>query len=57
MKVYCWIIFSVSVGTENSENDVDEYHRQHKEIDYEEEEEEELTAHVVYASWWNFKNR
>ena len=55
MKVYCWIIFSVSVGTENSENDVDEYHRQHKEIDY--EEEEELTAHVVYASWWNFKNR
>ena len=30
------------------ENDVDEYHRKHKKIDY--EEEEELAVHVVYAS-------
>ena len=33
------------------ESDAHEYYRKHKKIDYEEEEEEgELTVHVVYAS-------
>ena len=32
------------------ESDAHEYCRKHKKIDYEEEEEGELTVHVVYAS-------
>ena len=32
------------------ESDAHEYYRKHKKIDYEEEEEGELTVHVVYAS-------